>query len=115
MIQLPANLTSYRDKVDGSASLTFATRELTDDEIITLRQYRLKEGWLLFKENAFDASEVPEEDAPTEGKSHSQRLYNVMFKVWAQAKPMEDFESWRRIQMEKLISFYKTKLDGEKD
>lgn len=112
MIQLPANLNSYRDKVDGSATLSFSTRELTDEEIIILRQYRMKEGWLLFKENAFSESEVPDEDAPTEGKSHSQRLYNVMFKVWAQAKPMEDFESWRRIQMEKLISFYKDKIDG---
>ena len=112
MIQLPANLTSYRDKVDGSASLTFATRELADEEIITLRQYRMKEGWLLFKENAFDESEVPDEDAPTEGKSASQRLYNVMFKIWAQEKPMEDFETWRRIQMEKIISHYKGKIDA---
>lgn len=111
MIQLPANLTSYRDKVDGSATLSFATRELTDDEIITLRQYRMKEGWLLFKENAFNEDEVPHEDAPVEGKSHSQRLYNVLFKLWAKDKPMEDFETWRRIQMEKIISHLKTKLD----
>lgn len=112
MIQLPASLNSYRDKVDGSASLSFSTRELTDAEIIILRQFRLKEGWLLFKENAFDESEVPEEDAPTEGKSHSQRLYNVMYKIWAQDQPMVDFESWRRIQMEKIISHYKTKING---
>lgn len=112
MIQLPASLNSYRDKVDGSATLSFSTRELTDSEIIILRQYRLKEGWLLFKENAFNESEVPEEDAPTEGKSHSQRLYNVMYKIWAQDTPMVDFESWRRIQMEKIISHYKTKING---
>ncbi len=111
-IQLPACLTSYRDKVDGSAGLTFSTRELTDQEIVTLRQFRMKEGWLLFKENAFNESEIPEEDAPTEGKSASQRLYNVMFKIWAQKKPMEDFESWRRIEMEKIISHYKSKIDG---
>jgi hypothetical protein len=91
--------------------LTFATRELADNEIITLRQYRMKEGWLLFKENAFTEDDVPHEDAPIEGKSHSQRLYNVLFKLWAKDKPMEDFESWRRIQMEKIISHIKTKLD----
>jgi hypothetical protein len=112
MIQLPASLNSYRDKVDGSATLSFSTRELTDDEIIILRNSRLKEGWLLFKENAFSENEIPEEEAPVEGKSASQRLYNVMFKIWKQNHIGNDFEGWRRIEMEKLINHYKNKIDG---
>jgi len=111
-IQLPACLTSYRDKVDGSAGLTFSTRELTDQEIVTLRQFRMKEGWLLFKENAFSEADIPDEEAPVEGKSSSQRLYNVLYKVWKERNIGGDFEVWRRQQMEKVIDIYKAKLDA---
>lgn len=98
--------------MDGSATLSFSTRELTDEEIIILRNFRLKEGWLLFKENAIEASDIPEDDAPVEGKTPTQRLYSVMFKVWKENKLGEDFEGWRRIQMEKIIEMYKKKIDG---
>ena len=112
MRQRPASLNSYRDKVDGSATLSFSTRELLDSEIITLRNYRLKEGWLLFKENAFSEADIPDEEAPVEGKSASQRLYNVLYKVWKERKIEGDFEIWRRQQMEKIIELYKAKLDA---
>jgi hypothetical protein len=112
MIQLPSVLTSYRDKVDGSASLTFATRELSDEEIIILRKFRSAEGWLLFKENPISEDEVPKEEAEIEGKTASQRLYNVLFKLWKEHNISDDFEVWRRKEMEKLISLYKSKIDG---
>lgn len=112
MIQLPAILTSYRDKVDGSATLSFSTRELSDEEIIILRRFRNSEGWLLFKENAITTEEVPKEEAEIEGKTASQRLYNVLFKLWKEHKISDDFETWRRKEMEKLISLYKSKIDG---
>jgi hypothetical protein len=97
--------------VDGSATLSFSTRELSDGEILILRNYRLKEGWLLFKENKFSDTDVPGEDAQLEGKTSSQRLYNTLFKVWSQNKEMADFETWRRIQMEKIINHYKSRLE----
>lgn len=111
MIKVPAALTSYQDKVDGSASLRFSTRELTDEEILILRRFRNSEGWLLFAENDIKEDEVPQEDALVEGKSASQRLYNVLFKLWKQNDGVGDFESYRRIQMEKIISHIKEKLD----
>ena len=110
MIKLPSILTSYRDKVDGSATLSFATRELTDEEVLILRKFRGSEGWLLFAENDISEKEIPKEEAPLEGKSASQRLYNVMFKVWKEQDGVGDFEAWRKTKMEKIISLYKDML-----
>jgi len=110
MIKLPAQLTSYNDKVDGSASLRFSTQELTDEEILILRRFRGGAGWLLFAENDIQEADVPKDEAIYEGKSPSQRLYNVMFKLWKETDGIGDFNSWYRIQMEKIITAYKNKL-----
>lgn len=111
IIQLPATVTSYKDKVDGSSSISLASRELSDEEILLLRRFRGAEGWFLFSPNKVSEEEIPKGDAPIEGKSHSQRLMNVMYLVWKQVDGVGDFETWRRIQMEKLITLYKNKLD----
>jgi len=111
MIKLPAQITSYKDKVDGSSSINFASRELSDEEILILRRHRGAEGWLLFSPNEIQEDEVPHEDAPLEGKTASQRLYGVMFKVWKETDGIGDFESWRRIKMEKIITHYKGLLE----
>ena len=111
MIKLPATITSYKDKVDGSSSINFASRELTDEEILILRRHRGSEGWLIFAENEIQEDDVPQEDAPVEGKSHSQRLYSVLFLLWKKTDGIGDFEAWRRIKMEQFITHVKNKLD----
>lgn len=112
IIKLPAVLDDYKERRDGSSRVVFDSRELTDEEVLLLRRFRGSEGHLLFSLNELQQEDIPKEDAQIEGKSASQRLYNVMFKYWKQTDGVGDFESWRRIKMEAIIQAYKNKLEG---
>ena len=114
MIHLPAILDNIRLRKDKTVSIVFASQELTDKDLLRLIQYRDQFGWIVFKPD----EQVKEEDIPKEqsgyekGKSPFQRLYGVMFKLWKEqlAEKYPDFETWRRMQVEKLIDAYKDRL-----
>lgn len=110
MIKLPAILSSYRDKVDGSASLLFQTRELSDEDVLLLRNLRNLEGWLLFAERELQKEDVPEGDPDLERKSAAQRLRAVLFLRWKELGEPDTFESYYSKSMEYFINQVKDKL-----
>lgn len=61
---------------DGSVNLLFNTmEEIGSDEFLLMDQYWKQNGWLAFKMNEFDGTEMPKEDAKSEGgQSPSQAL-----------------------------------------
>lgn len=113
-IVLPAQINPPRLRKDGSASLSFDTRELTAEEIFTIMSLRHSEGWLAFSPNQ-DGLEIPAEEAHLEGKSESERLRNVMFVFYKQqvekGKFTGLFDTFRKEKMEQLIDVIKKKLD----
>lgn len=115
MIKLPAELTSYIDKVDGSARLSFNTRELTDAEIILMRRMRNMEGWLLFGDTRPSDEDIPKDDPDVERKSAAQRLRAVMFLLWKQAGEEKEtgleFNEYYKTKMEMIIDKLKGKLE----
>lgn len=111
IIKLPAVLDDVKERKDRSSRLSFDSRELTDEEFLILRKFKGSEGWIAFSPNQIQDAEIPKEEAQAEGRTHSQRLYNVLFRYWKQVDGVGDFETWRRAKMEKIIQAYKDKLD----
>lgn len=113
-ILLPAVVNPPKFRKDGSVSLTFDTRELVAEEIMTLLGLKHTEGWLTFSPNP-DEIEIPDERAELDEKSPSERLRNVMF-VWYKQETEAGrfvglFETFRKERMEKIIEGVKSKLD----
>ena|SRR3990167_3605312 len=112
MIKLPSYLTGFSSKSDGSASLRFATQELTAEDFSELKQNLNNFGYLLFKENEVKVEDIPREDAEDRQKTPSKRLRATLYVLHTQqgGKP-ETFEQFYKEKMEKIIGMVKDKLD----
>lgn len=111
MITLPAYLTGFSSKSDGSASVRFSTQELTSDQFAELSKNLNGYGFLLFKENAITLEDMPTEDVEDKSKTPSKRLRASLFVLWKQKGEMGDFESYYRLMVEKFIERIKAQLD----
>ena len=110
MIKLPSYLTGFSSKVDGSASIRFATQELSPEDFGLLKENLNNFGWLIFAENATE-SDIPSEDAEEEGISDSERLRRRMFVFWKAKINEGDFNTWKKKQIEKIGQNYLDKLN----
>lgn len=111
MIKLPAYLTGFSSKSDGSAGIRFSTQELSAEDFSELSQDLNKFGYLIFKENEVKLEDIPKEDAEDTNRTPSKRLRSVLFVLWKQEGSKGEFESFYREKVEKLIEMIKTKLD----
>ena len=115
LFQTPATIQGISTLRDKTLKITaYISKELPGEEKAKLFDLEQKEGWLLFKENAIQSGEIPEEKAEIgiNKKSYTQRLYNVLFVYHSKKYPTDkNFSSWRDNEMEKLIDFYKSKID----
>ena len=112
LMKLPAYLTGFSSRVDGSAGIRFTTNELTADDFGLLQNNLNKFGWLVFQENEAQLVDMPIEQAEDKNKTPSKRLRAVLFILWTQTgKPGGDFEVYYRNQVEKIIDHLKSKLD----
>ena len=110
--QAPAILTSISHTTDGGLRLGFSTNELTPEDKLSAVLFHQKFGYILFKENPFQESEIPQEDAEDKTKTPSKRLRAVLFKLYQQSGgKKEEFEIYYRQQVEKIIDHLKSKLD----
>lgn len=109
-MKLPAYFTGFSSKSDGSAGLRFATQEISAEQFADLKRNLNGFGWLQFQEN--QAIEVPTEPAVEDkDKTPSKRLRSVLYILWKENKVEEDFETYYRKQVEKIIDHLKSKLD----
>lgn len=112
-IVLPTIINPPRIRKDGSASISFDTRELSSEELYMIMSLRNLEGWLCFAPNEGDLA-IPEDKAEVEGKTPSERLRNVLY-VWYKQETEAGryaglFESFKNDKMEKIIDTVKSKL-----
>ena len=113
-ILLPATINPPRLRKDGSASISFDTRELSAEEVMIIMGLRNSEGWLAYSPNK-EGIDMPEEKAEVDEKSPSERLRGVLF-VWykqqiEKGKYVGLFDTFRKDRMEVLIQLIKEKLD----
>lgn len=78
---LEAQLKSHTRVKDGSMNITFHTaREIDTDELTLIDKYWKQNGYVAFKMDEFDGSEMPEDNTKIQGqKSPSLRLRNALF------------------------------------
>jgi len=110
-IQVPAILTSISHTKDGGLRLGFTTQEIPPAEKLLISQFFQSFGYLLFKENQFQETDIPKEEAEEGQKSPSKRQRAVLFIKWKQESKEPDFEIYYRRQIEKYIDLVKSKLD----
>ena len=109
-------LDGYQRRKDRTVSVRFITQEKTSAEVAEIDQMVDTFGVLYFRgEDTFNRDEVEELDAIEldlydEPKSQSQRLRNVLYKVWEQHKE-GTFKEFYRHETERIIQHYKNKLD----
>lgn len=112
-IQLPVIVNPPRIRKDKSVGLSFDTRELLPDEVLSLLTLSGTEGWVCISPNQEELS-VPEEQANTDTKSPSERLRDVLYVLYKQRTDSGEyvglFDTFYREQVEKLIEFIKSKL-----
>lgn len=111
MIKLPSYLTGFSSKSDGSASIRFATQEISAEEFGLLKNNLNEFGWLTFRPNEYREEDMPTEDVEDKDKTPSKRLRASLFVYWKQKGSVGDFENFYRENMEKFINVVKAKLD----
>jgi hypothetical protein len=102
---------------DGSISLTIHTQELPEETMMRLFQLRKKPGMILISSDNISKEEVIEVEKFTTdfeigGKTPSQRLRGVLYRVWEQTDQKFDFPIWYESQLERIINKYKSTLDA---
>lgn len=116
-IVIPAGLEAISTRVDGSLKLTFGTPELISTQCAELFNYRRKEILLLLstgdinQEQIKAVSSTAKELKSIKGKSHSQRLREVLYILHSQDNSMLSFEEYYSKKMENLIDMVKDRLE----
>lgn len=117
MLRIPAILSSYQSLKDKTLKIVFESQEPSPDQIIQVAKNVQGFGYLAFKKDDFkqaeiDALEGLKADYEDKGKSKSQRLKAVLYRVWEQKPQGYDvFDDFYNARMEKLINHFKNGLD----
>lgn len=111
MLKLPAYMTGFSSRSDGSAGVRFSTQELTAADFAILKENLNNFGFLVFKENEVQDEDIPTEDVENKEKTPSKRLRASLYVLWEQTGKKNPFEMYYREQMEKIIEHIKSKLD----
>lgn len=112
----PAIVEKVSTMADGGVQLKLSTPELAPAEMAILFGFKGRQGVVGFAERDLKVEDfnIPDEDFQKEfpnEKSPSERLRGVLFVLHEKrgGKP-EDFEAFRRKEMERVISHYKAKI-----
>lgn len=110
IFQAPAILTSISYTKDGGLRLGFTTNELHEDAKVIAGSYHNQFGYVLFKENAFTADEIPTENAEGKYKSRGAHYRAVLYAYWKKIGEPQDFETYYARHMEEQINGLKRQL-----
>lgn len=117
---LPAALTNFRPKADGSYSLTYATYILSEEQKIQIMRMHNHSGILLFADkeehSSSDIKMIDNVDVDLGNtKTPSQRLRSVIYLLHQQqgGEELMPFKDFYVNQMEKMINYFKSKLDAQ--
>lgn len=115
-ILIPAIYEGSRDLKDRTKKLTFQTNEITPEQAANLQSMVQSFVYLAVKSEDFTKEQVDtinslKTDYDDFGKTHSQRLRAVMYRLWEQSSEgYKDFNLYYNFKMDTLISHFKAKL-----
>jgi plasmid replication initiation protein len=116
IFQLHAIIDGVRTLKNNTLRLTIETQDIacfTPEQLATLFRLSDKQVYVAIKETPVNPDEIEVKEAPTiKGeKTPGQRLRAVLFVYYEQHKPAQDFETFYKSHMEKLIHSVKEKLN----
>lgn len=107
-IQLPATLDAANRKKDRSVSLRLTSmQELSNQEFAVIDTLHGASGWMLFSPEELQEKDIPKDSPPSSKKTPSQRLRAALFVLWEQTSRSQDFESFYKQRMERIIEAVK--------
>ena len=111
-ITLPITIEQIATRVDNTIKITIATQELPPEESVVLFKLKGNLGYMMFSDEYL--TDMPNDlpaPTPIDGKTPSQRLRGVLFKVWETLTDKKvPFENYYNGAMEKIIDQFKEKL-----
>lgn len=110
-IETAAILSGVSSKVDGSLSLRIGTPELSPDEKVLFMSLQNLNVKMTLEPLDTPKGKKTKVEKGLDGKSPSERLYNVIFVYYKQVNSKEDFDAFYKRHMEALIDQYKAKLE----
>ena len=112
--QVPATIEGIGTLKDGGLSIRLHSQELSGEDTLLLLGYKNSFGYMLFQEQGFKDDEDLKLEAirkDTQGKSPSQRMRAVIYKLWEQGGRQGSFDTYYGEYMEKILNQVKEKLD----
>jgi len=113
LFQIPATISKIATLSDSTIRIQADCQELPPEQMAQVFALKGKLGWLMLKENAFTAGDLPEENAPEfkDTKSPSQRLRDVLFVYWSTNTDKKmNFNAFWEMWIEKKIGEVKQTL-----
>jgi len=113
LVRIGAFFDGFRTLKDRTFNFNFCSQEPTTQQIASLCDVRHQFGELQFAVGDDAVLEEPIKliSPGPQGKSQSQRLRAVIFRYHQTLGSELEFEEFYKQQMEKLIDWYKSKLD----
>lgn len=113
---LEAIVEGISSKVDGTVTVKISTQELDSANAGNLFQLRGKFIKVLFSDSNITTLESETVDSTslvgsTKNKTPSQRLRSVLYRTHEQRGDEIDFEGYYKLELEKIIDHYKSKLE----
>ena len=113
---LESTVEAISTRTDGTVSIKIGTQELDPSNAALLFGFRGKYVKVLLSDTNITNLESETIDAAQlvgvkKNKTESQRLRAVLFRIHEQLAPDIDFETYYKMEMEKVITHYKSKLD----
>lgn len=110
-IKTDAIISSIRSKTDRSLSLTIHSPELTSEEKAAFMDLQgINCEMVIAPQDEPDVAEI-KIDRELESKTPGQRLRGVLYRVHEQSGMADEFTDFYRREMERLIEYYKGKLE----
>jgi hypothetical protein len=108
-------LTKANRKADKSITISFVTQlEESSEGFMEVDSILGQNGILYFKPSGEltqqEIDEIEKTDIEVEGKTKSQRLRNVMYRLWEQKETSVNFNDFYSQRMEQLIEQIKDRL-----
>lgn len=120
LIFLPVIIEGIGTRADRTLKITLGTQELTPQDAGQLFSLHQSAAYVMIKEEMFNSAErdllekIEADKTEYNGKSPSQRLRNVLYRVYeTDPQSFNDFTRYYEYQMERLITHFKNKIDGD--
>jgi hypothetical protein len=99
MLSLEVIFKKATRKADDSVTLSFETQlEVSTEQMTEIDSYRKKTGFLVFKQDAIKASEIPKGDTSQGNQSPSQELRASLYALWVKKTELklitEDWDTY---------------------